>query len=298
MVSAASVLTPGERKVRHSRRMAFILLAPAIAVYTAFLVAPVAAVLEESLRLYVPGRVGSSADAPYTFQNYLEFLNSTYFSFFWVTIKLSLVGALICTILALPLAYLIVRSRCAALRKFLLVTMIAMVFLSALVRVYAIQMTFGPTGLFKPLIGLLGLRANSRPYLEATVVAGLLHFMLPIATLTLLGTIKNINSRFVEAAQSLGASCAWAHLTITVPLSTPGLVGAFLIAFSGSISAFVVPMILGKGRVQFVSNLIYSRFNELANFPSGAALAILMLVICLMLVFLANIASTGYGRTS
>jgi ABC-type spermidine/putrescine transport system permease subunit I len=274
-----------------------LLLSPVLVVYIAFLVAPIVTVLDESFRLYVPGRVGSAADAPYTFKNYSEFFDKSYVSFFWTTLRLSLAGALICAIVALPAAFLIVRSTSTIVRKGLLVIMIVMVFLSALVRVYAIQLTFGPTSLLKPITDLMGWRANSRGYVETTVVAGLVHFMLPIATLTLMGTVKNINHRLVEAAQSLGSSKTWAHLTITLPLSTPGLLAAFLIAFAGSVSAFVVPLILGKGRVQFISNLIYSRFNELANFPSGAALAIIMLLLCFMLVFLATKASSRYGRS-
>ena len=71
---------------------------------------------------------------------------------------------------------------------------------------------------------------------------------------------------------------------MTLPLSRAGLVSAFLIGLTFSISAFVIPMVLGKGRVLFLSNSIYNRFSELADYPSGAAIAVVMLVVSLILV--------------
>ena len=64
-----------------------------------------------------------------------------------------------------------------------------------------------------------------------------------------------------------------------------GLLAAFLFAFTFSISAFVIPMILGKGRVLFVSNLIYTRFSEIADYHSGAAISIVLFVVALSVVY-------------
>jgi putative spermidine/putrescine transport system permease protein len=50
-------------------------------------------------------------------------------------------------------------------------------------------------------------------------------------------------------------------------------------------SGFVVPMILGKGKVLFISNLIYSRFSEIANYPSGSAIAVAMLFLSLVIIY-------------
>ena len=101
-----------------------------------------------------------------------------------------------------------------------------------------------------------------------------------------IGTIQNINPRLTEAAQVLGSSRLKSHLTITVPLCVPGLLSAFLISFTLCLSAFVVPMVLGKGKVLFISNLIYARFSEIANYPSGSAVAIIMLVVSLGTIFI------------
>ena len=86
-------------------------------------------------------------------------------------------------------------------------------------------------------------------------------------------------------------------LTITLPLCAPGLLAAFLFAFTFSISAFVIPMILGKGRVQFISNLIYNRFSEIADYPSGAAISIVLFIVALATVYLMSRAANR-GRTA
>ena len=117
------------------------------------------------------------------------------------------------------------------------------------------------------------------------VISGLLHYVIPLSALVLVGTIQNINPRWVEAAQSLGAPRWKAHLGITVPLSLRGILAAFVICYTLNISAFVVPLILGKGRITFVSNLIYSRFSEIANYPSGSAISLVMLLLSLILVY-------------
>jgi putative spermidine/putrescine transport system permease protein len=137
----------------------------------------------------------------------------------------------------------------------------------------------------RPLLLSLGISPNGRGYIEALVGAGLLHYIVPMATLTLLGTIQNVDPRLVDAAQALGAPAWKAHLTVTLPLCMRGLLAAFLFAFTFSISAFVIPMILGKGRVLFISNLIYNRFSEIADYPSGAAISIVLFAVALAIVY-------------
>jgi ABC-type spermidine/putrescine transport system permease subunit I len=70
-----------------------------------------------------------------------------------------------------------------------------------------------------------------------------------------------------------------------VPLSSRGLMSAFVINFTLAISAFVIPMILGKGKILFFSNLIYNRFGETANYPSGSAIAVELLLLSLALIY-------------
>ena len=266
-------------------RGAVLLLVPGVGILLAFLVLPLANVVEESLRLFVPGRIGSSKDAPYTLFNYAELLNATYLYYFIETARIGCVASVVGIILGFPIAYAIARLLGPIWRKIAVGFLIGIMFLSTLVRVYALQLTFGPTGIAKFLSAFLGVSMNGRIYTELVVVLGLLHYLIPIAAITLLGTIQNVNPKLSEAAQALGAPRWVAHLTITVPLCVSGLLSAFLISFTLCLSAFVVPMILGKGKILFVSNLIYSRFSEIANYPSGSAISIIVLVLSLAIIY-------------
>ncbi len=266
-------------------RNAALLLVPGVGILLGLLVLPLANVVEESFRLFEPGRIGAAKDAPYTLFNYAELLNATYLYYFIETARIGLVSSIIGLALGFPIAYYIARQKRALWRKIWVGFLIGIMFLSTLVRVYALQLTFGPTGIAKFLTGLLGVSMNGRFYTELVVVLGLLHYIIPIAAITLLGTIQNVNPRLAEAGQALGAPRWIAHLTITIPLCVPGFLSAFLISFTLCLSAFVVPMILGKGKILFVSNLIYSRFSEIANYPSGSAISIIMLVLSLMIIY-------------
>ncbi len=187
---------------------------------------------------------------------------------------------------AFPLAYWIVRRLSPRRRAIAVGLLVTLMFLSVLVRTYALELTFGAAGPLRPFLASLGIMTNGRSYIEVLVAAGLLHYIVPVATLTLLGTVQNVDPRLVDAAQALGAPGWRAHLSITLPLSLRGLLAAFLFAFTFSISAFVIPMILGKGRVLFISNLVYTRFSEIADYPSGAAIAMVLFAVALAVVYL------------
>lgn len=263
-----------------------LLLLPALLIFGAIFVVPMIGLLMESFRLFTPGHVGTAAGAPLTLNNYLELANLPFVGLFMETFRISLLSTVIGLAVSYPIAWYIVRRFSAGGRVAAIGFLITLLLVSVLVRTYAIELTFGSVGIMRPVLRALGTSPNSNWYIQCLVAAGLLHYIIPVATLTLLGTVQNVDPRLVDAAQSLGAPAWRAHLTITLPLSRAGLVGAFLIAVTFSISAFVIPMVLGKGRILFVSNTIYDRFSEIADYPSGAAISVVMLVVSLAVVLM------------
>jgi len=261
------------------------LVAPAAAISIGLLAFPVALLVAESFRRYVGGRVGGSRDQPLTTANYTDLLDPAYFLYFVDTFRIGVIVSLVAVVLAFPVAYTIARTPRRALRTALLGGLLCMLFMSVIARVYAVLMTYGPTGPLKSIAFLFGLTPGSAKYAEVQVIIGLLHLTLPLAALMLVGTLQNLNPRLEEAAQLLGAPRWRAVAGITLPLAMPGLLSAFLITFAMSISNFVVPLVLGKGVVLFTSNLMYIRFSEIANFPSGAAIGVIMLLAAFAVVY-------------
>lgn len=267
-------------------------MVPGLLILVLLLLTPLLLIADESLRQFTPGHVGSLPDAPFTSQNYTNLLDSAYLRYFADTFRIGMLASIVALLLGFPIAYQVGRNVRSSRRRVWIMFLVSMMFLSILVRVYAISLVLGPAGFGRDIANLLLLGLNSRPYIEIAVVAGLLHCLLPMATLSLLAPVHNLNPRLIEAAQALGAPAWRAHIDVTLPLSARGLLSAFMLCFTFCLSAFVIPLVLGKGRILFVSNLVYSRFGEVANYPGGAAIAIVLLILSLVVIsalnFLAN----------
>jgi ABC-type spermidine/putrescine transport system permease subunit I len=262
-----------------------LLLLPGLLVLLACFVLPILNVAEKSFRRFTPADIFGSSRLPYTFQNYLITFNSVYLDYLLDMIWIGAVATVLSIALAFPVAYFVARRPSGPLRTTILAFLITFLFLSVLVRVYSLELTFGTVGLGGPLSSALGLSTTGRTYSELLVIVGLMHHGIPLSALLLIGAIQNVNPRLAEAAQALGASRWRAHLSITLPLSSRGILSAFLINYTLAVSAFVIPMVLGKGKVVFLSNLIYSRFGETANFPSGSAIAVELLILSSVIVY-------------
>ena len=198
------------------------LVLPAVAVVAVLLVAPLLLVGDESLRLFVPGRVGSVHDAPLTLQNYAELVLPAYARYFADTFRISFIATVIAVLLAYPIGYRVAREARPRVRRAWIAFLVVMLFMSILIRVYSVSLAVGPAGFGRGLAELFGLSLNSRGYAELSIVLGLLHCLVPMAAIVLLAPLQALNPRLVEAAQALGAPTWKAHATITLPLSARG----------------------------------------------------------------------------
>jgi ABC-type spermidine/putrescine transport system permease subunit I len=275
----------GEAVVRRPQLSAFqgALLAPGAILLVVLLVAPIALMAVESFHPFVAGRVGSGAG--WTVRNYTELIEPAYAFYFYDTFRIGFIVSAIALLFATPLAWQAARTKRRATRVSIFGLLIGLLFMSLVARLYAIQMTWGSTGPLAFFGTLIGVPARSSGYAAIQVAIGLLHFVVPMAAMILIGTFQNISPRLEEAAASLGAPRWRVAFTVTLPLAIPGLLSAFMIAFAMCISNFVVPLILGRGVVLFTTNLMYVRFSDVANFPSGAAIGIIMFTLAGVVVY-------------
>jgi ABC-type spermidine/putrescine transport system permease subunit I len=279
---------------RAPRDRGVLLAVPAALTLVALYVVPMALVVRESFGRYVPGR--ATAGEGWTVQNYTVLAESAYLGYFLDTFRIGAVGATLGLVLGYPIAYFVARRPPGPVRKAWIAGLVATLFMSLMVRVYAFTIAFSSVGILAPAIRAAGIDPTSFRYTEAVVVAGLLHVIVPLVALTLVGSIQNVNSRLEDAAQSLGASRWEAFWTVTIPLSRRGIASAFLLAYTLCISAFVIPLVLGRGVVLLVSNLVYSRYSEMTNYPGGSAIAVVMLGLSLVSIVL--VTRLGQGRVS
>jgi putative spermidine/putrescine transport system permease protein len=156
-------------------------------------------------------------------------------------------------------------------------------FLGEVVRTYSWMIVLGSNGFLNTLLLQLGVveRPVQMMFTTGGVVAALVHVTMPVMVIMLAAGLSHIDRTCEKAAASLGARPLRVFLTITLPLSMPGVVAGFSTAFAWTFSAFATPQLIGGGRVSTVSTLIYQLGFASFNFPFAAALSIAGLALAL-----------------
>jgi len=116
------------------------------------------------------------------------------------------------------------------------------------------------------------------------VVLALVHVTMPIMVLMLATGLSHINPAYEKAATSLGAGPIRAFLTVTLPLSLPGIVASLTTAFAWTFSAFATPQLIGGGKVSTVATLVYQLGFSSLNFPFAASLSVAGLILTVLLL--------------
>jgi putative spermidine/putrescine transport system permease protein len=263
-------------------------LTPALAAALVF-AAAMLAILQYSVRAYIPGslEVGS-----FTLANFTAMLAPVYGRVFLDTVWLCLLTAIISLVLGYPLAFALVRARSVALKSVILVIALTPLFLGEVVRTYSWIVVLGNRGFINSLLTGLGILTEPVQLLFTVtgVTIALVHVTLPVVVVMLAAAIAHIDPDYEKAAESLGAGPVRIFLTVTLPLSGPGIVAGLTTAFAWTFSAFATPQLVGGGKVNMVSNLVYQLGFGNFNFPFAASLSVAALVLtvaCLAVMRLA-----------
>lgn len=197
------------------------------------------------------------------------------------TIRVGLIVGIAAAVLATPMAYAIVRVQNRSLRLALLLATLVPFLVNALVRVFALTTVLGREGMINFLLMNLGLVERPGSFLrtEFAVVLGQTYFVLPFAVVTITALMAKLNENVEHAAATLGAGPWRTFFSITLPRLYPAIFSAALISYALSVSAFVVPLILGGDRFKMYSNLIFDQVTHAGDFGRAAAMAVVLLVV-------------------
>lgn len=110
--------------------------------------------------------------------------------------------------------------------------------------------------------------------------------MLPFAVLPMYSSIEKLNKSFLEASADLGANGATTFRRVTLPLTFPGIFSSIILVFIPTLGIYTVSDMLGGGKVLYIGNIIKNQFGAIRNWPLGAALSVLLIVITMLLIFL------------
>ena len=263
--------------------------APAV-LCTVGLVAALAAVLQFSLRAYVPGSLDPGG---FTLANFTDLLKPLYARVFFDTVKICFLTALSTLIVGYPLAYALVRTPNAFLKSALLVIVVTPLFLGEVVRTYSWIIVLGNNGFLNAVLMGSGLVKTPVQFMFTTfgVVVALVHVTLPVMVIMLAAGLSHIDRDYQKAAESLGAGPIRVFLTITLPLSMPGVVAGVATAFAWTFSAFATPQMIGGGKVNMISNLVYQLGFASFNFPFAASLCVAGLALTIVVLALLRLAA-------
>ena len=232
--------------------------------------------------LSVGGIVLFPGDAVWTLSSWKSFLDldSVYLGLFWKSIKMSLIVSAICVVIAYPIAYFLALG--TSKRKYtLLLLIIVPFFTSFLLRVAAWKFILGDQGLVNSFFYSTGLRADEHPipqllYSQFTVMLVLGYVWIPFVALPIFVSLENLDRRLLEAASDLGASRWQAFRRVTLPLSLPGVVAAFVFIFIPTIGEYVTPSLVGGNRGFMFGNAIQDLFGPGFDWTTGAVLSMFL----------------------
>lgn len=223
---------------------------------------------------------------PYTLKHYARLIEvDLYARVFWNTLRISLVTSAVATVLAYPVAIVMVRGGAMVARLITLVV-IAPLIVSVVVRGYGWQLVLanGPKGMLNWLLMTLGITDGPIPvlYSETAVVIGSLQIFFPLMVLPLASALGKIDPNLEDAASLLGAPWWRVFARITLPLSLPGFVAGFTMVFSLTAASFVIPVILGGTSALMLGNLIEQQIFVVYDWPFGAAIAVVLVGVVLL----------------
>jgi putative spermidine/putrescine transport system permease protein len=263
--------------------------APAV-LCTVGLLAAMAAVLQFSFRAYVPGSVEPGG---FTLANFADLLKPLYARVFLDTVRICFLTAISTLIVGYPLAYALVRTQNAILKSTLLVIVVTPLFLGEVVRTYSWIIVLGNNGFINSVLMNFGIVKQPVQFMFTTfgVVVALVHVTMPVMVIMLAAGLSHIDRDYQKAAESLGAGPVRTFLTITLPLSMPGVVAGVTTAFAWTFSAFASPQLIGGGKVNMISNLVYQLGFASFNFPFAASLCVAGLALTIVVLSMLRLAA-------
>jgi spermidine/putrescine transport system permease protein len=266
---------------RHRGLTPYLLLAPGLAYLAIFFAVPLGYLFVESLK-------SGNFDVGYSFDwawgNYWDAI-TTYQDQFIRSLEYAGLATVLALLFSYPLVYWIA-FRGGRWKNLLLLFIVAPFFVTYLIRTLAWQSILTDEG---PVVGILrdiGILGDDGRLLATptAVVAGITYNFLPFMALPLYVSLEQIDARLIEAAEDLYASRWKAFLRITLPLSLPGVVAGTLLTFIPAAGDFINAQLLGSTQQHMIGNVIQSKFLELTDYPSAAAMSFLLMAAILLFV--------------
>jgi ABC-type spermidine/putrescine transport system permease subunit I len=229
-------------------------------------------------------------DPSFTLKHYIHIIQEPlYLRVIFNTIKLAFVATVVCLILGYPFAFLLATTSEKTSNRLLAIVLIPF-WISLLVRTYSWIIILGRKGLINSILLKIGIidEPLTLLYTMKGVIIGMTHILLPYMIISLFSVMRGIDLELLKAARNLGANSFNAFIRIFFPLSLPGVTGGSLMVFVMGLGFFVTPALLGGPKDVVISVLIENQVTFILNWGFAFAVAIVLCVIALAMVYFYN----------
>lgn len=221
----------------------------------------------------------------FNLRNYADLFDPSYMQIYGQSLLIALMTTLFCILLGYPFAYVIARTTNKHKNLFYMLVIIPF-WTNSLIRVYGWRTLLGTSGWINQI--LLSLNMIEEPlellYTRGTTIFGMVYCLFPFMILPLYTAIEKLDKNLLEASSDLGAKPIRTLVTVILPLTGSGIFSGSIMVFIPCLGYFFVSDILGGGNADVIGNLIERQFQSANNWPLGAALSIILIVITLVMV--------------
>lgn len=258
-----------------SKKTSYLILAPGLVLLLFFLILPLITIIWPT---FYNGGI--------TFDAYLSFFQDTYnVNILYRTIKISLMVTFVSIIFGVPTAYFIANSP-KKWRGLLMSLTLFPLLTNSVVRSFAWINILGRNGIINSLLLTTGLISEpiTLLYTEFAIIIGSFYLFLPVMIISLVGTFENIDTEIMEAAETLGANRLMAFIKVILPLSIPGIIVGSILVFTGTLTAYTTPQLLGGNRNMMMSTFLYQNAMALGDWQSASVIALIMIVTTMLVM--------------
>ena len=224
----------------------------------------------------------------FTLDNYKSIVGGGYGKIFIRSIYLAFQTNVFCILVGFPVAYFIAIYG-GKWKTFLIFLVIVPSWASYLIRLYALKTITGSTGLINS--ALLGMGLIDDPlkilYTPFAVTMGLVYAWLPFMILPVHASLEGLDPSVLEAASDLGSKPVRRFFRVTLPLTKGGLLAGSIFVFIPTVGEWLVPHILGGGKIMMAGSLVAQKFTVAGNVPEGASLAVFLAATLILILYLA-----------
>jgi putative spermidine/putrescine transport system permease protein len=237
-------------------------------------------------------------DGTFTMSRYIEFFSDSYnLKILFRTFRISIIVTAFCAVLGVPTAYFMSLAP-HRMRGLLLSITLFPLLTNSVVRSFAWITILGKNGVINTF--LMNFHLINKPldllYTEFAIIIGTGYLFLPIMITTVLGVLDNIDGDLIEAAQTLGANYFKSFVKVILPLCVPGIMVGSMLVFTGTLTAYTTPQLLGGNKNMMLSTMLSQEANALGNWTNASVIALIMIIVTLVVMKIFNIVANKVDK--